>query len=202
LQALEPGVLQYLTSSKCHCCRKEAFKILDNALTTILQLARISPGLTQQHAAQKLPSTFICLSEQLQAAVQELQARGTASAVLATIKHTSDKLLKLQHARSHIVNLYREPGTCSPAADAVISTAGSLLFAQVVLDAAAVLQRRHEQMLQLVQCLGFSSCSSLAACLQPASKVNYVWQLSVQSVPALPNTYACPSQDANPPNQS
>lgn len=47
------------------------------------------------------------------------------------------------------------------------------MFAQVVLDATDVLQRRHEQLLQVISALGFSSCSSLSVALQPSTKV---WQ--------------------------
>jgi hypothetical protein len=67
------------------------------------------------------------------------------------------------------LNLDTVPGC--PTADALVSTVGSILFAQVVLDTASVLQRRHQQLQQLAHTLGFSSCGSLSACLQPATKV-------------------------------
>lgn len=106
----------------------------------------------------------------------ELQSQGTASAVLAAIKQAADELLQLerqQHGRwNTILGLLQQhqPSTCA-AADALVSALAVMLFAQVVLDTAAVLQRRHQQLLQLVAQLGFSSCSSLSAVVQPANKV-------------------------------
>jgi acid phosphatase family membrane protein YuiD len=73
--------------------------------------------------------------------------------------------------RQSQVSLNRSTVPGCPTADALLSTVGSILFAQVVLDTAAVLQRRHHQLQQLARTLGFSSCSSLSACLQPATRV-------------------------------
>jgi hypothetical protein len=95
-----------------------------------------------------------------------------AAALLATVKQASDALLQAQQSRQTItLHSTGSPDTGSPAADALISMVGATLFAQVVLETAAVLQQRHKQLLQVARCVGFSSCSSLAACLQPATKV-------------------------------
>jgi hypothetical protein len=102
------------------------------------------------------------------------QQQNAASKVLSTIRKASDKLLALlqQQSRVQQTTLVTVPvELCSRAADALVSTAGAILFAHVVLDSAADLQRRHQTLLQLAHTLGFSSCSSLAACLQPATKV-------------------------------
>jgi hypothetical protein len=53
-----------------------------------------------------------------------------------------------------------------------VSLAASIWFRQVVLDGAADLQRRHAELLQLTRTAGFSSCSTLAACLAPCNRVS------------------------------
>lgn len=150
-------------------CRK-ANLALDRALKTILQAARLplSPAANLTET-QQLPSSLLSLIEQAQAALEELQKQGAARSVLATIKQASEELLRMDRQSQLSLNAGTVPGC--PTADALLSTVGSILFAQVVLDAASVLQRRHQQLQQLAHTLGFGSCSSLSACLQPATKV-------------------------------
>lgn len=140
----------------------EAAAALDKALGAILQA-----GLGGA-AAHKLPASLTSLRQQLQAAVDEM---ATAAALLATIKQASDTLLQIQSSQNVTFNSTGPSDAGSPAADVLVSMVGAILFAQVVLDTAAVLTQRHQQLLQVVQCVGFSSLSSLAACLQPATKV-------------------------------
>jgi hypothetical protein len=58
------------------------------------------------------------------------------------------------------------------------------MFAQVVLDTAAILQKRHEQLLQLSGALGVASCSHLACALQPGAKVRPVIQEEAEGTAA------------------
>lgn len=138
----------------------EAAAALDKALGAILQAAGLGGA-----AAHKLPASLTSLCQQLQAAVDEM---ATAAALLATIKQASDTI---QSSQSVTFNSTGPSDAGSPAADALVSMVGAILFAQVALDTAAVLTQRHQQLLQVVRCVGFRSLSSLAACLQPATKV-------------------------------
>lgn len=149
-------------------CRK-ANLALDRALTTILQAARLPLPASNLPETQQLPTSLLSLIEQAQAAVDELQQQGSARSILSTIKQASEELLRVNCQSQVSLNLGSVPGCAT--ADVLVSTVGSILFAQVVLDTASVLQRRHQQLQQLAHTLAFSSCSSLSACLQPATKV-------------------------------